>query len=141
VAWLPGILCILVGVLWLILRAIVEKKAGAGSFWSQLVKEFAVIRNIPVVGWLWTILPVLLMVLGICWLMGWVPSWLKQDVPSPACGAIRSKPPEISPLSWPRYSCKSQSAAGDAWDSCLPRTAYTDEARRGCPGADRCCPP
>ncbi len=139
--WLPGIICIAVGLLWLLLRATIEKKAGAGSFWSHLVKQVAVIRNIPVIGWIWSLLPVLLMVLGVCWIVGWVPSWLKQDVATPACGSITSKPAELSPLSWPRYSCKSQSAAGESWGSCLSRAAYTEDPRRGCPGAERCCPP
>lgn len=59
-----------------------------------------------------------------------------------ACGADDATRPESVPEDdWSNYTCAEESDAGAAWDSCHAREAYTETPARGCPGAQRCCPP
>lgn len=59
-----------------------------------------------------------------------------------ACGnAHAAVPSSIDKDDWKNYQCLDADAAGESWDACQPRSAYTEHAAEGCPGAQRCCPP
>lgn len=55
------------------------------------------------------------------------------------CGSPFATPP-TAVQNWATYACLSRREAADIWDRCLSRTEYTNEAGRGCPGSERCCP-
>lgn len=85
------------------------------------------------------------------------PTWNAREVPPPLpaptparivpaegglCGFGPSPVGVSSEAEWSRYACRSQQELSPGtWGRCLLRSAYTDEAGRGCPGAQRCCPP
>jgi len=98
-----------------------------------------VIRNIPVIGFLWKLAPVLFLVGGVLWLLGFRPPGVETPRPPTACASSSATPKEVTSEAWQGYECKTKSGAKD-WSQCLSRSAYTSNAQRGCPGAQRCCP-
>lgn len=59
-----------------------------------------------------------------------------------SCGGANARiPASVDASAWENYLCMSEDDAGDAWADCQPRSAYSDAAADGCPGAQRCCPP
>lgn len=141
-SWVPGALLLGAGVLWIALRVTVEKKAVSGSWLSHLIRELAVIRQLPVIGLIWRLAPLLLVAAGILWLTGIRPPGMSggERDSSSLCGAASSRPDEISETAWSAYQCRGERDAGERWGQCLSRSGYTDEPGRGCPGAQRCCP-
>jgi|GEM_PF-4512674 len=141
-SWAIGVLLIVAGLLWVALRATIGKKARSGSWWSHLLQEMSVIEHIPIVGVVWRVLPMLLVAAGILWLAGYRPPGLDNwPPPGPACGDESHRPATVEQATWASYECRPRADAGDAWSQCLSRRAYTDDAQRGCPGKQRCCPP
>ena len=141
-SWVPGAVLLAIGVVWIALRVTIERKAVTGSWVSHLIRELAVIRRLPVIGWLWQLLPLLLIAAGIVWLAGVRPPGMSGGGGSGSlCGDPSSRPATIAESAWESYECRGEAEAGDRWSQCLGRSRYTDQARRGCPGAERCCPP
>ena len=140
---LVGILLVLAGAGWIALRVAIERSASKGSWLSHVAKQFAVIGHIPLIGFLWKILPILLLAAGVLWLAGVRPPGMGGGSRSsrPAmCGAAEARPSDVPESDWGSYSCKTKGQAGDDWPACLPQSAYAGDGR-GCPGAARCCPP
>ena len=142
-SWVTGVVLLVAGLGWIVLRVTIEKKATTGSWWSHLIRELAVIQRLPVIGLIWRLLPLLLVAAGILWLSGVRPPGMGDgaEAPSSLCGSASHPPEGVSESAWTEYRCRGQSEAGDSWGECLRRSQYTTEARRGCPGAQRCCPP
>lgn len=142
--WVPGAVLLAAGLVWIAVRVTIEKKAVTGSWLSTLIRELAVIQQIPIIGRIWRLLPVLLVVAGILWLVGVRPPGMgggESSDSSTLCGVDSSRPDAISKTAWSSYECAGESDAGDHWGQCLSRSKYTSEPGRGCPGAQRCCPP
>lgn len=143
-SWVPGALLLAGGVAWIALRVTIERKAVTGSWVSHLIRELAVIRQLPVIGLVWRLLPLLLITAGILWLSGVRPPGMgdggEASRPSSHCAVPSHRPASVPAASWSDYRCESQSQAGDRWSQCLSRSAYTEAPGRGCPGAERCCP-
>ena len=141
---LTGILLVLVGAGWIALRVVIERGANQGSWLSHLAKQFAVIGHIPLVGFLWKVLPVLLLAGGVLWLAGVRPPGLgggrSRSAEPVMCGAAAARPETVPAAEWSAYACRTRAEAGSAWAACLPQSAYAGDGR-GCPGAARCCPP
>jgi len=141
--WGFGVLLLVCGVGWLVLRATIERKASMGSWWSHLGKQVGVIRDVPVVGVVWRVAPILLIAAGVAWLLGLRPPGF---TPAPAerlptlCGDVAARPTSIPEVEWTRYTCTGRAAAEARWPLCLDRAQYTIDAGRGCPGKARCCP-
>ena len=140
---LIGILLVLAGAAWIALRVIIERGAGKGSWLSHLAKQLAVIGHVPLIGFVWKILPILLLAGGVLWLAGVRPPGFggagRKAAPT-RCGKVEAQPPGVSAEAWTSYACKTRAEAGDDWAACLPKSAYAGDGK-GCPGAARCCPP
>ena len=139
---LTGIVLVLVGLGWMFLRVVIERGAGQGSWLSHIAKQFAVIGHLPVIGFLWKVLPILILAAGVAWLFGVRPPGFggRSRSSRPAmCGAAEARPSEVPASEWSSHTCKTRQEAGSAWSKCLPQTAYAGEGR-GCPGTARCCP-
>ena len=141
---LTGIALVLVGAAWIALRVVIERGAGKGSWLSHLAKQLAVIGHVPLIGFLWKILPMLFIAAGVLWLAGVRPPWMdggRSRSPAPTmCGAAQARPPQIPADAWSGYTCRARTEAEAVWAECLPQAAYAGGGR-GCPGAARCCPP
>jgi hypothetical protein len=141
-SWAFGLLLIVVGLGWVALRATLGKKSLEGSWWSHLILELSVIDRIPVIGTVWRLLPLLLVAGGVLWMFGFRPPGIKPPPPdrSPLCGVASSRPAGVDAVAWSAYECRSKAEVGERWDLCVPRSAYTTNPGRGCPGLERCCP-
>lgn len=144
--WIPGAILLAAGIAWLTLRVTIEKKAVTGSWWSHLVKELAIIRDLPVIGFIWRLLPLLLITAGVLWMSGLRPPGMGGDERqgpnrTTLCGDPEARPETLKERAWREYTCTGRKEAGASWPRCLPRGAYTTQAGRGCPGRERCCPP
>jgi hypothetical protein len=136
-SWVPGAALVGIGVGWQVLRLILSRTRGL----STLSKPLRAIRYLPIVGLLWRFFPQLLMVGGIVWIVtAFDDEGSAPAAPASLCGATESRPESIAEGDWSRYRCRGEAAAGDRWDRCLRRSRYTDLSKRGCPGAERCCP-
>lgn len=144
-SWVFGAVLVAIGVAWIVLRVTIETKAVTGSWLSHLIRELAFIRRLPVIGLIWQLLPLLLVAAGILWLTGVRPPGMSDapsvpSAPSSLCGSASHRPDAIEAAAWSEYQCRAASEAGERWSECLGRSQYTDAPRRGCPGAERCCP-
>lgn len=68
---------------------------------------------------------------------------LELPRPPTACGDPAFRPEDVTESAWGSYICENPRYAQDregARNTCLARRDYTDEAYRGCPDDDLCCP-
>jgi hypothetical protein len=146
--WWIGVLLIVAGVGWIVLRVVIERGAQKGSWFSHSVKQVSVIGQLPLIGLLWRLLPFLMIAAGIAWLAGYRPFGLGRPshpaAPAPPptrCGDPAATPSQVPASEWSSYRCKTQAQAGAAWTRCLSQTQYAGPGGAGCPGTARCCPP